>query len=179
MKVLTEETKLTTAFNKTLQIWAAVVSVTAALVTAGCTGTTSAAGSPQLPQVEVAPVKQADVPIYHEWIGTLDGLVNAAIKAEVTGYLLSQDYKEGSFVRKGQLLFQIDPRPFDAALAQAQGQLAQAKGQLAQAKAQLTQAQAQLAQSVANQQRGQLDVDKYTPLAKQHAVTQQELDNAV
>jgi RND family efflux transporter MFP subunit len=166
------------AFNKRLQIWTALV-FAAALVTAGCTRTTSAAGSPQLPQVEVAPVKQTDVPIYHEWIGTLDGLVNAAIKAEVTGYLLSQDYKEGSFVRKGQLLFQIDPRPFDAALAQAQGQLAQAKGQLAQAKAQLTQAQAQLAQSVANQERTQLDVDKYTPLEKQHAVTRQELDNAV
>ncbi len=179
MKVVTEETKLATAFNKKIQICAAVILVAAALGTAGCTGTTSAAGSPQLPQVEVAAVKQADVPIYREWIGTLDGLVNAAIKAEVTGYLLSQDYKEGSFVRKGQLLFQIDPRPFDAALAQAQGQLAQAKGQLAQAKAQLTQAQAQLAQSVANQERTQLDVDKYAPLEKQHAVTRQELDNAV
>src|SRR5271154_833258 len=173
-----EETKLTIEFNKKLKVWA-VVWIAAALMTAGCTRTTSAAGSPQAPQVEVAPVKQADVPVYHEWIGTLDGLVNAAIKAEVTGYLLSQDYKEGSFVRKGQLLFQIDPRPFEAALAQAQGQLAQAKGQLAQAKAQLTQAQAQLAQSVANQERTQLDVDKYTPLEKQHAVTRQELDNAV
>jgi RND family efflux transporter MFP subunit len=174
-----KETKLTIACNKGLHIWAAAVLVAAAIVTSGCTTTTSAAGSPQLPHVEVAAVKQADVPIYHEWIGTLDGLVNAAIKAEVTGYLLSQDYKEGSFVRKGQLLFQIDPRPFDAALAQAQGQFAQAKGQLAQAKAQLTQAQAQLAQSVANQERTQLDVDKYTPLEKQHAVTRQELDNAV
>jgi len=179
VKIVAEETKLIIAFNKRIQIWAALVLVAAVLVTAGCTRTTSAAGPPQLPQVEVAPVKQADVPIYHEWIGTLDGLVNAAIKAEVTGYLLSQDYKEGSFVRKGQLLFQIDPRPFDAALAQAQGQLAQAKGQLAQAKAQLAQAQAQVAQSVANQERTQLDVDKYTPLEKQHAVTRQELDNAV
>jgi RND family efflux transporter MFP subunit len=178
MKV-TEETKLAIAFNKRFQIWTALVLIPAALLMAGCTRTTSAAGSPPPPQVEVAQVKQADVPIYHEWIGTLDGLVNAAIKAEITGYLLSQDYKEGSFVRKGQLLFQIDPRPFDAALAQAQGQLAQAKGQLAQAKAQLTQAQAQLAQSVANQERTQLDVDKYTPLEKQHAVTRQELDNSV
>jgi RND family efflux transporter MFP subunit len=170
---------LTTVFDKRLQVWAAVLLILAAVVTAGCVRTTSAAGSPPLPQVEVSEVKQRDVPIFHEWIGTLDGLVNAAIKAEVSGYLLSQDYKEGSFVRKGQLLFQIDARPFDAALSQAQGQLAQAKGQLAQAKAQLTQAQAQLAQSVANQQRAQLDVDKYAPLAKQHAVTQQELDNAV
>jgi membrane fusion protein (multidrug efflux system) len=97
----------------------------------------------------------------------------------VAGYLLSQEYSEGSFVRKGQLLFQIDPRPFDAALAQAKGGLAQAKGQLAQAQAQLLQAQAQLAQAAANQGRTQLDVDRYTPLAKQQAITQQDFDNAV
>src|SRR5579862_391084 len=179
MRAATQEMKVTKLFNSRIDIWAAIVLVLAALMTASCTRTTSAVGSPQLPQVEVAPVKQADVPIYHEWIGTLDGLVNSAIKAEVTGYLLSQDYKEGSFVRKGQLLFEIDPRPFQAAVAQAQGQLAQARGQLAQAEAQLTQAQAQLAQSAANQGRTQLDVDKYTPLAKQQAVSQQELDNAV
>jgi membrane fusion protein (multidrug efflux system) len=131
------------------------------------------------PDVEVAMVEQRDVPIYHEWIGTLDGMVNAAIRAEVSGYLLSQNYTEGSFVRKGQLLFEIDPRPFEAALAQAKGQLAQAAGQLSQSKAQLTQVQAQLAQSVANQERTQLDVDKYTPLERQQAVTRQELDNAV
>ncbi len=170
---------MTTAFNKRGEIWAVAVLIAAALFAASCTRTTSAAGSPPPPEVEVVPVEQRDVPIYHEWIGTLDGLVNAAIKAEVTGYLLSQNYIEGSFVRKGQLLFQIDPRPFDAALAQAQGQLSMARGQLAQSKAQLTQAQAQLAQSVANQGRTQLDVDKYAPLAKQQAITQQELDNAV
>ena len=170
---------MTTAFNKKTEIWAAVVLIPAALVATGCTGTTSAAGPPRPPQVEVAPVEQRDVPVYREWIGTLDGMVNAAIRAEVSGYLLSQDHTEGSFVRKGKLLFEIDPRPFQAALDQANGQLAQAKGQLAQAKAQLMQAQAQLAQSVANQGRTQLDVDKYTPLAKQQAVTQQELDNAV
>jgi RND family efflux transporter MFP subunit len=168
-----------TVFNKGVDVWAAVVLIPAALVAAGCTRSTAAAGSPRPTEVQVVPVQQRDVPIYHEWIGTLDGLVNAAIKAEVTGYLLSQNYTEGSFVRKGQLLFQIDPRPFDAALAQAQGQLAVARGQLAQSKAQLTQAQAQLAQSVANQGRTQLDVDKYTPLAKQQAITQQDLDNAV
>ena len=71
-----------------------------------------------------------------EWIGTLDGLVNADIKAEVSGYLIEQAYKEGSFVKKGQLLFQIDPRPFQAALDQARAQLAQSQGQLAQAHAQ-------------------------------------------
>jgi membrane fusion protein (multidrug efflux system) len=170
---------VTTAFNKKIEVWAAVVLIPAALVAAGCTRATSAAGSPRPPEVEVVAVEQRDVPIYHEWIGTLDGMVNAAIRAQVSGYLLSQNYHEGSFVRKGQLLFEIDPRPFDAALAQAQGQLAQARGQLAQANAQLVQSQAQLAQSVANQGRTQLDVDRYRPLAKQQAITQQELDNAV
>jgi RND family efflux transporter MFP subunit len=131
------------------------------------------------PDVEVVPVQQKDIPVYREWIGTVDGMVNAAIRAQVAGYLLTQNYSEGSFVRKGQLLFEIDPRPFQAALEQALGQLAQARGQLAQAKAQLAQAQAQLAQSAANRGRTQLDVDRYTPLAKQHAITQQEFDNAV
>jgi RND family efflux transporter MFP subunit len=170
---------VTTAFNKKTKTWAAVVLIPAALAATGCTSATSAAGPPPPPEVQVAPVEQRDVPLYREWIGTLDGMVNAAIKAEVSGYLLSQNYAEGSFVRKGQLLFEIDPRPFQAALDQAKGQLAQAKGQLAQAKAQLAQAQAQLAQSMADQQRTQMDVDKYTPLAKQQAITQQEMDNAV
>jgi len=166
------------ALNKSVEVWAAVL-ISTALFAAGCTRTTSAAGSPAAPEVQVVAVDQRDVPVNREWIGTLDGMVNAAIKAEVSGYLLSQNYAEGSFVRKGQLLFEIDPRPFQAALDQAQGQLAAARGQLAQAKAQLAQSQAQLAQSVANQQRSQLDEDKYAPLAKQQAVTQQELDNAV
>jgi membrane fusion protein (multidrug efflux system) len=126
----------------------------------------------------VVPVEQRDIPVYREWIGTLDGMVNAAIRAQVTGYLRSQNYSEGSFIRKGQLLFEIDPRPFQAAVDQAQGQLAQAYGQLAQAKAQLLQAQAQLVTAKANQGRTQLDEDRYVPLAKQKAVTQQDLDNA-
>ena len=77
-----------------------------------------------LTDVEVLQVQQEDVPIYGEWIGTLDGLVNADVRAQVTGYLLKQEYQEGRFVKQGQLLFQIDPRPFQAALDQAQGQLA-------------------------------------------------------
>ena len=168
-----------TSFTKNVEMWAAVIFIPAILGAVGCTKATSAAGPPPPPEVQVATVEQRDVPVYHEWIGTLDGLVNAAIRAQVTGYLLRQDYTEGSFVRKGQSLFEIDPRPFNAALAQTQGQLAQAKGQLAQAKAQLAQSQAQLDQSMASQKRTQLDVDKYTPLAKQKAVTQQDLDNAV
>jgi len=167
--------------HKRILISTAVVAVFAIVVAlSGCSGTTSAATAPQMqaPEVEVATVAQKDVPISREWIGTLDGMVNAAIKAQVTGYLLTQNYPEGSFVKKGQLLFEIDPRPFQAALDQAQGQLAQANGQLAQAKAQLVQSEAQLAQAQANQHRTQLDVDRYVPLAKQQAITQQDLDNA-
>ncbi len=118
-----------------------------------------------VPEVEVVQVEQKEVPIYGEWIGTLDGFTDADVKAQVTGYLLRQAYQEGSFVKKGQLLFEIDPRPFQAALDQAEGQLAQAK--------------AQLATSEAIQVRTQLDVEKYTPLAKEQAASQQDLDNSV
>jgi membrane fusion protein (multidrug efflux system) len=124
-----------------------------------------AAKAPAPPAVEVAQVEQKDLPIYGEWIGTLAGQVNANVQAQVTGYLLRRDYQEGSFVRKGQLLFEIDPRPFQAARDQAEAQLAQAKAQLANAQA--------------NQVRTQLDVDRYIPLAKAEAASQQDLDNAV
>jgi membrane fusion protein (multidrug efflux system) len=117
------------------------------------------------PDVEVVQVEQKDVPIIGEWIGTLDGFTNADVRAQVAGYLLRQDYQEGAFVRKGQLLFEIDPRPFQAVLDQAEGQLAQAK--------------AILENSQAVQGRTQLDVDRYTPLAKEQAASQQDLDNAV
>jgi RND family efflux transporter MFP subunit len=123
-----------------------------------------------VPVVEVAVAEQRDVPVYGEWIGTLTGQVNADVKAQVTGYLLSRNYKEGSFVRKGQVLFEIDPRPFQAALDQA-------KGQLAQAQAQLIQDQAQLATAEANQLKSQLDVEKYEPLAKADAVSKQDFDD--
>src|SRR6202795_4150893 len=120
---------------------------------------------PGTPDVEVVQVEKKDVPIYAEWIGTLDGLVNADVRAQVTGYLLKQGYQEGAFVEQGQLLFQIDPRPFQAALDQARGQLAQA--------------QAALANAQAVQRRTELDVQRYTPLAEQQAASQQDLDNAV
>jgi RND family efflux transporter MFP subunit len=122
--------------------------------------------------VNVAEVEQKDVPIYGEWIGTLAGQVNADVKAQVSGYLLSRFYKEGSHVGKGELLFEIDPRPFQASLDQA-------KGQLAQAQAQLGQYEAQLATAQANELKSQLDVEKYGPLAKAEAVSKQDLDNAV
>lgn len=159
--------------------WELACLLTAALLgVSSCSNSSSAVQPPSPPVVEVAAVEQKDVPIYSEWIGTLDGLVNADIKAQVSGYLLEQAYKEGTFVQKGQLLFQIDPRPFRAALDQAQGLLAQAQGQLGQAQAQLEQAQAQVAVAEANQRRTQLDVDRYIPLAQQQAITQQDLDNA-
>jgi membrane fusion protein (multidrug efflux system) len=148
------------------------------LGTIGCERTTTAAGPPAAPEVEVAAVEQREVPIEREWIGTLDGMVNAAIKAQVTGYLLTQNYSEGSFVHKGQLLFEIDPRPFQAAVDQAVGQLAQANAQLTQAKAGLVQARAQLLSAQADQRKAQMDEDRYIPLAKQQAITQQDLDNA-
>src|SRR5262252_9346111 len=132
-----------------------------------------------LPEVEVAQVAQQDVPISSEWIGTLEGMVNATIKAQVTGYLLRQRYTEGAFVTQGQVLFEIDPRPFQAVLDQAKGEQAKAQGQLVQANAQLVQANAQLEQAAANQGRTQLDVDRYIPLAKAQAITTQDLDNAV
>src|SRR6202035_1403453 len=110
------------------------------------------------PDVEVVQVEQKEVPIFGEWIGTLDGLVNADVRAQVTGYLLQQGYQEGAFVKKGQLLFQIDPRPFQAVVDQAQGQLAQAT--------------ATLDNAVAVQGRTELDVNRYTPLAKEQAASQ-------
>jgi membrane fusion protein (multidrug efflux system) len=151
----------------------------AALVgTVGCTSKTSAAGAPPVQEVEVAVVQQKDIPIEREWIGTLDGMVNAAVKAQVVGNLLTQNYSEGSFVRTGQLLFEIDARPLQAAADQAEGQLAQAKAQLLQAQSALLQARAQLMSAEANQRKAQLDEDRYIPLAQQQAITQQDLDNA-
>jgi membrane fusion protein (multidrug efflux system) len=125
----------------------------------------SGTGAESPPEVAVAQVEQKDVPIYGEWIGTLDGFVNADVRGQVTGYLLRQDYQEGALVRKGQLLFEIDPRPFQAVLDQAEGQLAQATAQLANAEA--------------VQRRTELDVDRYIPLAREQAASQQDLDNAV
>jgi len=144
-----------------------------------CARSTAGASEVTPPEVEVVSVEQRDIPVYREWIGTLDGLVNAAIRPQVTGYLFTQNYSEGSFVTKGQLLFQIDPQPFQVVVDQAQGQLAQADGQLALAKAEYLQSEAQLASAEANQRKAQLDENRYTPLAKENAVTQQDLDNAV
>ncbi len=116
------------------------------------------AAAPAAPTVEVAEVVQKDVPIIREWVGTTDGLVNAKINAQVQGYLIRQNYQEGSVVKKGQVLFEIDPRPFQAALEQAKGQLAIAEGQLYTAKANL---------------------EKIRPLAQVNAVSKKDLDDAI
>lgn len=110
------------------------------------------------PEVAVAPVIQQDVPLYAEYVATLDGYVNAQVQPQVTGYLLKQDYAEGAVVHKGDVLFKIDPRPFEAALAQTQGQLAQTEAQLGKTK---------------------LDVARDTPLAKESAIPQAQLDNDI
>jgi multidrug efflux pump subunit AcrA (membrane-fusion protein) len=128
---------------------AAVCSVT------GCAGPKAAPAIPS-PEVEVASVVQKDVPIVSEWVATLDGYVNAQIQPQVAGYVIRQTYKEGSFVRQGQILFQIDPRPLQALLDQAQAQLAQAQAQLGKT---------------------EMDVNRDTPLAKERAIAQSQLDN--
>ena len=110
------------------------------------------------PEVEVAGVVQQDVPLYSECIATLDGYVNAQIQPQVTGYLTKQNYQEGTVVQKGDVLFEIDPRPFEAALQQIRGQLAQAEAQLGKTT---------------------LDVARDTPLAKESAIPQAQLDNDI
>ncbi len=122
------------------------------------------AGGPRGPlPVQVTTATAESVPIIGNWVATTDGYVNAQIQPQVSGYLIRQDYTEGSEVHKNQVLFEIDPRPFQAALDQAQGQLDQAKGQLGQA-----QAQVQLAE---------INVQRDTPLAQAHAIAQSTLDN--
>jgi len=123
----------------------------------GC-GKTNAAPAIPAPEVEVASVVQQDVPIVSEWVATLDGYVNAQIQPQVTGYIIRQTYKEGSFVHKGQILFHIDPRPFQAVLEQANAQLAQTQAQFAKTA---------------------MDVDRDTPLAKERAIAQSQLDNDI
>jgi RND family efflux transporter MFP subunit len=137
-----------------------------------CEKKKEAAAPPAPPDVEVVEVAQENVPITKEWIGTMDGLVNAQIRAQVGGYLLKQNYQNGDFVAKGALLFQLDPRPFQATLDQSQANVEQARGKLAQAQGDLARSQAQLGKA-------SIDVKRYIPLAKQSAISQQELDDAI
>jgi len=130
------------------------------------------AGPPAAPVVEVVEVVQKDVPIYKEWIGTTDGFVNATIRAQVQGYLIKQNYREGDVVKTGQARFEIDPRTFQAALDQAKGALDQAKGVLEQSKANVAVQEARWATAKAN-------LARVKPLAEQNAVSQKDLDDAI
>jgi RND family efflux transporter MFP subunit len=113
---------------------------------------------PLPPEVRILTATPTNVPIFEEWIGTLDGSVNAQIRAQVSGYLMTQNYREGASVKKGDLLFEIDPRPLQAALEQTRAKLAQDKAQVIKT---------------------EQDVKRFTPLAKEQAISQQELDNAI
>jgi membrane fusion protein (multidrug efflux system) len=97
------------------------------LLLTACEKKSTEAEAPPPLNVLVAPVAKADLSITRSWVGTLDGSVNAAIRSRVVGYLLKKDYKEGGYVKTGDLLFEIDPRPFEAALAEAKSQLAEAQ----------------------------------------------------
>lgn len=164
----------------------------AALISSGCGEKPKPTAGAPVP-VKVTPVVQRDVPIYREWIGTTVGYVTAQIRPRVSGYLLSQDYREGRPVKTGDLLFRIDPRQYQNALDQARGklqqsqaQLAQARSQLAQnlseveqAKAQVREVESDVAKAVANQTKTQLEVERYTPLLARGAISQQQLDNTI
>jgi membrane fusion protein (multidrug efflux system) len=129
--------------------------------------------------VQVAYATHQDVPVVGDWVGVTDGFVDAQIQPQVAGYLIHQDYAEGSVVHKDQILFEIDPRPLQAVLDQARGQLAQTQSQVVQAQAQLAQAQAQLAQAQAQVELAAINVARDTPLAQAHAISQSSLDTEV
>jgi membrane fusion protein (multidrug efflux system) len=120
-----------------------------------------------------------DVPITKQWVATLQGLVNADIRAQVSGYLLKQNYVNGTVVSKGTVLFEIDPRPFQAEVSQAKANLEQAQGALEEAKAALLEAKANEQKTEAGLGKTEIDVKRYTPLAAAKAISQQELDTAV
>jgi RND family efflux transporter MFP subunit len=129
-----------------------------ALASTACDRPQAASEPPPPPEVAVATVVARDVPVASEWIAALDGSINAQIRPQVSGYLVSRRYREGAVVRKGDVLFEIDPRPFAAALAQARAQVGQAEAQLGKT---------------------ELDIRRDTPLAKERAIAQSQLDNEV
>jgi RND family efflux transporter MFP subunit len=140
-----------------LVVLTAILSVSAEFLT-GCGTNAGATATDSRPPMKVSVVKaeQGNVPLTGEWVGTLDGFVNAQIQPQASGYLIRQNYREGSQVEKDQVLFEIDPRPFEAVLQQAQGQLGQAQAQLALAR---------------------INVNRDTPLAEAHAIARSQLDN--
>jgi RND family efflux transporter MFP subunit len=138
------------------QISTALLGAVILLNALGCSNRkVQASPPPPKPMVEVTPVVQKDLPVQGEWVGTLEGYVNAQISPQVSGYLIRQDYREGALVKKGQLLFEIDPRPFQAVLDQAKGQLAQTEARMANA---------------------EINVKRDIPEAEAHAIPQSQLD---
>ena len=149
-----------------------------ALVISGCQKEEKA-GPPPPPIVEVAEVASKDVPIFAEWVGTLDGLVNATIRAQVQGYLIQRNYQEGDFVRKGQVLFEIDPRQFQAAVEQAKAILKQAQGVVAQTKSSLERSKSEVDVQDARWVTAKANLARVKPLSEQNALSQKDLDDAV
>ncbi len=145
------------------------------LSSVGCAHRTKA----PLTEVDVAQPVRRDVPVYSEWIGTTVGYIDAQIHSKVTGYLLAQDYKEGSLVSTGDLLFEVDPRPFQAIVDQANAQLGVANAELTQARADVDTAKAEIERAEAAQLKTQLDVTRYAPLVQDGSVSHQEMDDAV
>jgi len=149
-----------------------------ALLAAGCgQGQTGPTAPPPLP-VAVAAVTQQDVPVYSEWIASTDGMVNAVIRAQVQGYLVAQRYREGDLVEKGQLLFEVDPRPFQATLDQAEAAEQQAMAALTQAEASLEQSKADVAKQEALWVNAKANYDRFKELVGRGAVAQKDLDDA-
>ena len=153
----------------TYRPWFPIATLTALILATpfmdGCATTHASTGDakPMAMPVSVVKVRQADVPLTGEWVGTLDGYVNAQIQPQVSGYLVRQNYREGTSVAKNEVLFQIDPRPFQAVVDQAEAEVGRAKGQLAQAEAQ--------------QGLTQINLKRDTPLAQARAIAQSQLDN--
>jgi len=145
--------------------WLGILALSGLMLFTGCEKQNAPPPQPQqgaMP-VSVISVEASDVPLTNEWVGTMDGYVNAQIQPQVSGYLVEQRYREGSIVQKDQVLFQIDPRPFQAVLDQSQAQVEQAQAQLGEAEAQLALAK--------------INVNRDTPLAAQRAIAQSQLDN--
>jgi len=134
------------------------LSASVALASAACERSQAAPSPPPPPEVTVMAAVQRDVPVSSEWIGTLDGSINAQIRPQVSGYLLKRLYREGAVVKKGDVLFEIDARAFEVALAQARAQLAEAEARLGKT---------------------EQDIQRDTPLARERAIAQSQLDNEI
>lgn len=150
--------------------------IVSSFLTASCESKSQAQGPPPPPQVDVVPVVAENVDIHTEWVATVDGSLNAQIQPQVMGYLIKQNYREGAYVRKGDVLFEIDPRPFQALVDQAAAQLTQTESQVILSQSQVAQADSQVAQAVAQLGKADIDVKRDTPLAQARAIPQGQLD---